>query len=347
MAGRLRFVSLVIALIMVSMCGTASAADKKITIRLGHGEPDVGMWETPMPTVLTTVFKNQVERNSNGRIEVKVFPNSQLGDYGSMLQQVQRNLLTSSLANVGLYATYFPDIQVLDIPYLFRNPTLANDLLEIREGSYAKDLTDRIAEKTNLRILTFFVGAMRDFSNNKREITTPEDMKGLRIRVMQIPSHIKTVEALGASATPISYSELYTALQTGVVDGQENPPFVLNTIRLFEVQKYLTLDNHFANINSICMGEKFFKSLSPADQLIVLNAARTAMRAYTGTQFAKEEIDLENLSTKMKITALSDEQYTQFRNAAQPPVIEYLKSTINPAEIDKVLEAVKQMEAGR
>ena len=344
MSKRFRFVSLVVMAFVVLACGTAFAADKKITIRLGHGEPDVGMWETPMPTVLTTVFKNQVERNSNGRIEVQVFPNSQLGDYASMLQQVQRNLLTCSLANVGIYATYYPDIQALDIPYLFRSPTMANDLLEIRAGSYAQELTDRIAEKTNLRILTFFVGAMRDFSNSKREIKTPEDMKGLRIRVMQIPSHIKTVEALGAAATPISYSELYTALQTGVVDGQENAPFVLNTIRLYEVQKFLTLDNHFANINSICMSEKFFKSLSAEDQKIVRDAARTAMRAYTGTQYAKEEIDLEEIAKKMKVTALTEEQFRMFRDTAQPPIIEYLKSTINPEEVDRILNAVKAME---
>jgi tripartite ATP-independent transporter DctP family solute receptor len=312
MSRRFRFASLVVTALVALACGTAFAAEnaeKKIIIRFGHGEPDVGMWETPMPTVLTTIFKNQVERNSNGRIEVKVFPNNQLGDYASMLQQIERNLLSMAMINVGLYATYFPDIQALDIPFLFRNPRQANEMLVIKEGSYGKELSDRMAAKTNLRVLTFFCGAMRDFSNSKREIKTPDDMKGLRIRVMQIPSHIKTVEALGASATPISYSELYTALQTGVVDGQDNPPFVLNTIRLYEVQKFLTLDHHFANIHSLCMSEKFFKSLSPEDQAIVLDAANMAMRSYTGVQYAKEELDIENLADKMKITPLNEEQF--------------------------------------
>lgn len=344
MSRRLRFISLAVALITIIACGTAFAAEKKIMIRFGHGEPDVGMWETPMPTVLTTVFKNQVERNSNGRIEVSVFPSNQLGDYASMLQQVQRNLLSMAMINVGLYATYFPDIQALDIPFLFRSPLVANELLVIQEGSYGKELSDRMAEKTNLRVLTFFCGAMRDFSNSKREIKTPDDMKGLRIRVMQIPSHIKTVEALGASATPISYSELYTALQTGVVDGQDNPPFVLNTIRLYEVQKYVTLDGHFANIHSLCMSEKLFQSFSAEDKKIVLDAARTAMRAYTGVQYSKEEIDLEEIAKKMKVTALTEEQFQMFRDKAQPAVIDYLKSAINPEEVDRVLKAVNALE---
>ncbi|GHV52587.1 ABC transporter substrate-binding protein [Deltaproteobacteria bacterium] len=332
-------------IVLFSVCAssTAFAADK-IVIRLGNGEPNVGMWETPNPTVLTTVFKNQVERNSNGRITVEAFHSGQLGDYASMLGQVQRNLLTAAVISSGLYATYYPDIQALDIPYLFRSPEQANDLLVMKEGSYAKELSDKMAAKTNIRILTFLVGAMRDFSNSKREIKTPDDMKGLRIRVMQIPAHIKTVEALGAAATPISYSELYTALQTGVVDGQENAPFVLNTIRLHEVQKYVTLDGHFANINSLCISEKFMQSLSPEDRKIVWNAAYTAMRAYTGTQFAKEEVDLEAIAAKMKITALTEEQFLQFRAKAQPPVIEYLKGTINPAEVDRIINAVKAME---
>lgn len=314
------------------------------TIRIAHCEPDVNMWETPY-SALTGVFKDIVERETQGRVKVEVFPAGQMGDYTALLDQVHKGMLTSAAAvGIGLFATYYPDVQALDIPYLFKTPDVA---LRLMESPFGVELTEDIAAKTGVRIISWIIPAMRNFSNNKREIKTVADMKGLRMRTMQIPVHIKTVESLGAAAIPISWSELYTSLQTGVVDGQDNAPYVNVTSHFDEVQKYMTLDGHFANFMTFCINDKFLNELSKEDRETVIYAGRMAQKAIIGIYTAKESLDLAHLSKKMKITVLTPAALQEFRKVAQPAVTTYLKTKITPSMVDRVLAEVKKIESGK
>src|SRR5699024_5544576 len=131
--------------------------------------------------------------------------------------------------------------------YAFPNRSVAYKVLNY--GEFGQELADEVAKKSGVRILAYTPSAYRNFSNNVRPVHTASDMKGLKIRVQQFPVYIALVEALGASATPIAWTELYTALQTGVVDGQENAPYTMLLTDLQEVQKYYTLDHHVLNIS--------------------------------------------------------------------------------------------------
>ena len=321
---------------------SSAFALEKGVIKFAHSQQETDLFETHYKA-LTGVFGNLVEQGTQGRFTVESYPNGQLGDLRSMLEQCQRGMIQVTAAqSIGLLASYYPAAQVFEIPYALKNPEIVKMVFN---SSFGKDMVKDIAEKTGLRILALLPSGMRSFTNNVKEIRTPDDMKGLKIRVMQIPIHLKMVEALGASATPIAWEELYTSLQTGVADGQENAPNTMLMAKLEEVQKFYTLDQHTANNVIFAINEKFFQSLSPRDQKVIEYAARQASEAFLGIVTAKESRDLEYLATKLKITPLSPEEIGLFKEKAQPPVVEYLKGEIDPKVVDAFLKAVEEAEA--
>jgi len=312
------------------------------TIKLAHSEPEIDIISTPY-FALTSVFKDIVERETQGRFKVEIYPTKQLGDLRSMMEQCARGVIEMTTGqNSGLLSSYYPDIQAFDIPYLFRNTEIGRRVLS---GPFGQKMTKEIIEASGLRVLAYFPSALRNFANNVKEIRTPDDMKGLKIRTMEIPIHMKLVSSLGAAPTPISWQELYTALQAGVIDGNEQPPYLMRTAKLYEVQKYYTLDGHFLNLVVFMVNEDFFQKLSASDQNVIKYAAKQAQLAFLGIIMAKEAEDLKFLAEKgMKITALTPEEYQMFRDKAQPAVIEELKKKISPAMIDELLKAVEEAE---
>lgn len=202
--------------------GDTSSAEQSVTIKLGWAETAERSGHALSEAAYT--FKEQVEALSNGSITVDLYPAAQLGDATSMLTQVEAGTLEAcmSVSNGQFATSYYPDLGFLDIPYMFESSQEAYDLLN-PEGEFFLDLQSDIAEKTGIRPLVFFNEGLRHITNSKHEIRTPEDMKGLKIRTMNVTAHMKMFEALGAQPTNVSWNELYTALQTGVADGQETP----------------------------------------------------------------------------------------------------------------------------
>jgi tripartite ATP-independent transporter DctP family solute receptor len=310
-------------------------------IKLPHVGTEIDVVSSPY-MALTETFKSIVEARTEGRFKVESYPNKQLGDMQDTMEQCARGMVWATASqNSGTLATVFPEVQALEIPYLFETTEVG---LKVLNGPYGKDLNERIAQKTGLRMLAWLPSSFRNFSNNTRPIHTPADMEGLRIRCMTVPIHMTMVKSLGAAPTPISWSELYTALQTGVVDGQENAPYVVILGKLQEVQKYYSLDHHLLNIALFMMNEKIFQSLSPEDQWTMLHAGREAQLAFLGVIKATESIDLKTLAKSMKINAVSPANFAKFKAAAQPAVIEELKKKIDPKEIDTLFQAVKAAE---
>lgn len=327
------------------LCCVASVAVAanitKGVIKIPHVGTEIDVVSSPY-LALTQTFKSIVESRTDGRFEVESYPNKQLGDMQDTMEQCARGIVWATASqNSGTLATVFPEVQALEIPYLFETTELG---LKVLNGPYGKELDERIAKKTGLRMLAWLPSSFRNFSNNVRPVHTPADMEGLRIRSMTVPIHMSMVKALGAAPTPISWSELYTALQTGVVDGQENAPYVVILGKLQEVQKYYSLDHHLLNIALFMMNEKFFKSLSPEDQWTMQYAGRQAQLAFLGVIKATESMDLKTLGKSMKINAVSPANFAKFKAAAQPAVIEELKKEIDPKEIDALFQAVKAAE---
>ncbi len=320
---------------------TEAAAEPEVTFKLGWAETAEREGH-PLSQAAYT-FAEQVEQLSGGTMKVELYPAAQLGDASSMLTQVEAGTLEScmSISNGQFATSYYPDLGFLDIPYLFDSAQEAYDLLD-PEGDFFKELQADIAAKTGIRPLVFFNEGLRHITNSKREIRKPEDLKGLKIRTMNVAAHMKMFETMGAQPTNISWNELYTALQTGVVDAQENPVINAVYISAWEVQKYMTLDGHVCLCGLFCMNDKFYGSLTPDQQAVVDQAAREALKAEYKMFSDNEANALQTLKDNgLEVIELTPEEKQAFVDACQADVIEYLKSVMDTPElIDRVLEEV-------
>lgn len=285
-------------------------------------------------------FKAAAEKLSAGRIVVENYPYGRLGDANENIQQILSGTLQGATPADGAVAPFYPNIQVFSIPYLFDS---ALDAYELWDGPIGKLMFDDMAKKSGLRVLAIYDnGGFRSFSNNKKVIRTADDMKGLKIRTMTIPVHMEMVKALKASPTPIAWLELYNALQTGVVDGQENSAATIIGGSLQEVQKYYTLDEHLLGSAMIVTSEKWLTSL-PADlQDAIIKAGKIAEFAARGTSRANDSLALEELQKLgVKIYIPTNAEKATFRAVTQQPVIDWLKKNVDPGMVDRVLQAAK------
>ena len=235
----------------------APAADIKAGLMLKKGfpgaEPVNGMFE---------LFESEVEKGSGGAIEMEIVYGGALGKPNERLNQVRHGIIQMSDASDGNYASIYKDIQILSMPYLFPDEETAWKLLD---GPIGTAMAEDIRAKTGIRVLGWWEsGGFKHYSAN-RAIRTPDDMKGLKMRVMA-PIFGIPVRTLGGSATPIAFPELYTSLKTGVVDGQDNAVWVFNLIKLHEVQEYLMLDGHIYAFGPLGINDAWFSGLSDEQQ---------------------------------------------------------------------------------
>jgi len=243
----------------------------------------------------------------------------------------------------GPFSGFCREAQVFDIPYLFPSHLVAYRTLD---GPFGKELAEECLKKTGMRILTYAQVGFRNFTNSAKVIKSPADLKGLKFRVMENPVYMNLVRSMGAAPTPIPWPETYTALQQKVVDGQENPISAIKFAKLYEVQKYMTMDGHTFGVSFMLVNERFFQSLPKEHQTILKNAALTSVVSENGIDNLDSAIGIQFLKDKgMEIYSPTAAEKAQFRAAAQPAVIEYLEKQIGRPWIDKVLNAVKQTEA--
>jgi tripartite ATP-independent transporter DctP family solute receptor len=289
-------------------------------------------------------FKGAFEKYTAGRYKVELYPFGSLGDAASNLEQMLSGSLQGGTPADGALAPFYANIQVFSIPYLFDSALTAYDVLD---GEFGQKLFDDMAAKSGLRVIASYDnGGYRNFSNSKRPIKTAADMKGLKIRTMDIPVHMEIVKALGASPTPIAFLELYSALQTSVVDGQENSAITMLGASLDEVQKYVTLDGHLLGMAFLTMSEKWFKTLSPEDQEACLRAGREASTAARGTVRYGESLAIETLKKSgVEVYTPTAEEMETFK-IAQEPAINWLKSNIDAKLVDDLLSTVKSGKVG-
>ena len=323
------------------VCGavTQAQAQNKFVLKLAHSDSvDV---TTSRKAVMTEAFVREIKAKSGGRIDVQVFGAGALGGEKDLVEGVKNGFIQAGLAS-GVMANYFPSAMVTDIPYLFPNDDVAD---KVMDGPFGQKLAADFNAATGMHNLCFGEVGFRNFSSGKNPIRSPKDLAGLKIRVQETPLYITEMKALGAQPTPIAFPELYTALQTGVVDGQENPVPTMIFAKLYEVQKHVTLDRHNYGIDWFVMSDKFYKSL-PADLLkVVTDAAVVACNEERKANRNFTAIGNKTLAEKgVTVYTPTATELAQFRTAAQPPVIEFLKTKIDPKLIDGIQTAVKDAE---
>lgn len=328
--------------LMAIFLGTSiptQALAAKYVMKIGHSNPEAPYSNLSAPW---TVFCNEVKKRTNGEVEVKIYPNGVLGSQKAMWEQAQKGIIQGTIMSASNTAPYYPNIAAISIPYLF----IHNDVAwEVFDGPAGEWLRKDMMETTGMMPLAWNEDGYRNFTNSKRVIKTPADMVGLKIRTMPVPAQMKLVEAAGGKPTPIAWSELYSALQTNVVEGEENPISSIKIARLYEVQKYLTLDGHLYGVLALFTNQKWFESLPGKDQKAIMKAAQIAKIAGRGIARINEDLDLEFLKSKgMEVYSPTDEEKRLFQEATQKPVIEYLKTQVDPKIIDMFLTETAKAE---
>lgn len=312
----------------------AAAQAQQITIGLSLPETIEGF---DFVNGMYRTFAEQVEANSD--MTVNLVYGGALGNPNDRLGQMRRGILEMTDAADGNYASIHADIQVLNMPYLFPDEATAWAVLD---GPFGQSMAEQIRASTGIRVLGWWEsGGFKHFSAN-RAIEAPEDMAGLKLRVLG-PLATIPVEAMGASASPVAFGELYTALRTGVVDGQDNSISVFNLVNLYEVQSHLILSGHTYAFGPLGISEMFFDSLSEEYQQVVLDAAEAAIAFNRETSRAVEASAIEFAREQgVTVVELTDDQRHAFRDVMQPVANDWLAANIdNPGLIDEAIAAVE------
>lgn len=287
-----------VALMGLALAGPALA--KTYTIKMAYVVP-----ETQSTHIAAAeVFKPYVEEASEGRIKVELYPNGQLGGDRQAIESVQLGTVHMTIPAVAVLSGFEPKFQVFDLPFVFKSKEAAYKALD-------GELGDRLAAlliPLGMRNLAFAENGFRHVSNNKGPITKPEDLAGFKIRTMENPVHMATFKALGANPTPISFGELYTALQQKVVDAQENPIPLVYTSKFYEVQKYYSLTGHVYAATVVLVNDAFFTSL-PEDLQDILVEGAVRYRTYQRelSQKQDEEMIAKLREAGMEVNELTEE----------------------------------------
>ena len=310
----------------------ATMTAAQVTIQLSHDLPE----DTPQH-MGSLKFKEIVESNSGGEIQVEVFPAGQLGSDIETVELMQVGSIQASLVPTAKLSGFDPTLQIADLPFLFPSKEVCYCVLD-------SDVGDRLLsglENIGLYGAAFWESGFKQLTADK-PIRRPEDYKGLKIRVMESPILIEQFKAMGANAIPINFSEVYNALQQGVVDGQENPLVSITKMRFYEVQDYMTLSYHGYLGYAFLFSKIFWDELSPEQQTLLKNAAVEA------AQYERQlTADMENgfiqtiKESGTEVIELTDEERKAFEDATKS-VHEKFADSIGQENLDMVYAKIKE-----
>ena len=288
---------------------------------------------------------SKVEQASHGEYKFEILSGGSIGTGIAVLEQCMNGLIEFGLTMDAHLAYFYPNFQVFALPYVFRNHAVAYDVLD---GPFGQEMKEDIIKKTGMRVIAWGEnGGFRNFTTSKTKIKSPSDMKGLKIRTMEIPAHMTMVKALGANPVPIAWLELYTSLQTGVADGQENAIPTVIIGKLEEVQNYLVLDGHVFSIEIFLVNEDWFQQQDEELQRVILSTGKVMEAMNRGISRLGELNGIDYLKEKgMEIYQPNSDEYAQFRNLTQEPVLKWMREqdNIDPKWIDGLLKAVEESE---
>jgi len=326
----------VAAFVVAGVTGAANAQDVKLRFSVGSNES-----ETDGMSVGLRAMRDYVAYKSGGTMEIEIFWNT-LGGSLQVTEQVKNGTLDMALTDDSVLGTFYPPMQAFQIPYLFASSPAA---WEFTQTDTVRDMTDAMREATGLRTLGFSQNGFRNITNNKLEVKTPEDMSGLKMRTMQSQVYVEFMGAMGASATPIAWPELAPALRTGVVDGQENAAITVLDGKLYEVQKYMSVNEHVYGFHLILINDEVFKGLTTDQRKILHEAVALHSELANAIKTAADIVAVGKLrDLGMVVHVNSPTEKAMFRDVSQKAVVDFIASQIGAESVERVLAAAKEAE---
>ena len=316
---------LTLGVMLVFNCVTPAFA-APIVLKVGHVQPESdGMHKQWL------FFKEQIEKRSNGEIQVQIHPNGELGSDRELTEAVQMGELTMTTATSSPVAAFVADLFILDVPFSFNSRT---DVWGALDGELGEHLEKKMLERGLLN-LGFAENGFRNTTNSTRPIRTPADLKGIKIRTMENPVHLAAWRALGANPTPMSYGEVFTALQQGTIDGQENPYAQISHMKFFEVQKYCTDTQHLYSVYINFMNREFFNKLSPEHQKLIVEIGReqALFQRKLAEELTNEAEKIIKDSGKTEMIYLTNEERAAFR-IASGPALKLIRQRVSPEVVE-------------
>lgn len=278
-------------------------------------------------------FAELVKERTNGAYDIQLFPNSALGDERTMLESMQMGTLDAGIITSGPFVNFASEFGVLDMPFLFPSNEAAYKVLD---GEIGKEILSKLEPK-QLKGLAYAERGFRNLTNSVRPVKTADDIKGLKVRVMENEVYISSFEAMGVNAVPMAWTEALTALQQGTIEGQENPVNVIHAYKMWDSQKHVTMTRHAYAAAVITMSLDKFNSL-PADvQKIFIDSAQEAAeyeRAWVAENEAKQIADLK--ANGMEV--IEDPDLESFKKAVQPVYDKYSQYSDYLARINEAIK---------
>jgi tripartite ATP-independent transporter DctP family solute receptor len=286
-------------------------------------------------------FKELVEEKSGGNMTVRLFPGGTLGGDVQTISALQGGTIEMSVMNAGLLSGNVKEFAVVDLPFLFGEPKEADAVMD---GPIGQRLSGMLPEK-GLVGLAYWELGFRNLTNNRHPVTKAADITGLKVRTLQSPIFIDTFNALGANAVPLPFPELYTALETGTVDGQENPFTLIETSKFYEVQKYATETRHVYNPQIVLVSKKFWDKLNADEQKLLQDAAVEARdyQRQVSREAAAKAVDALK-AEGMQIDTLPEAEIEKIRATLEPVVAKHSQA-IGEAFVQEVQAEIAKLRA--
>jgi tripartite ATP-independent transporter DctP family solute receptor len=313
------FIKSILATVAVAAVGLASAQERTLKFGLNgpEGHPAVAGMKK---------FAAAVEAKSGGKIKVQLFLNGTLGSDQATLSAVKGGTVEMAVMNSGILASEVKALEIFDFPFLFNNEKEAD---AIADGPIGQKMHAALADKGIIGLSYWELG-FRNITTGKRAINKVDDIAGLKLRVIPNAINVDWVKALGANPTPLPFTEVYSAMEQGAIDGQENPISVIAANKFWEVQKFVALTNHQYNPQSVIFSKKVWDTLSPADRKIIDDAADEATKSQREASRAALASNLELLKKNgMTVTQLPAAEVAKLREKMKP-VLEKHSALVGP-----------------
>jgi tripartite ATP-independent transporter DctP family solute receptor len=282
--------------------------------------------------IMATTFNDEIVKRTNGRYKLQYFTMGALGGEREMLEAVQLGTQDMVITSTGPVGNFVPETRIVDIPYLFRDYDHARKVLD---GPIGQEILTKFPGK-GLVAITWMENGFRHITNNKRSIKTPEDVKGLKIRTMENKVHMEAFKAMGALPTPMNMNEVFTACQTGTIDGQENPIPVILSNKLYTVQKYLTLDAHVYSPAMLIINKGLWDKMSEADRAAFQEAGKIAVVA-NRKKVNSDEVEGMDIMRKEGVEIVTSVDNAAFQKAVASAYESYNKE-FGEANIKKIMD---------
>lgn len=329
---RTTFLSVLASLALLAGAPAVQAQPPKTVLKFGWATADSP--QDPM-AIGARAFKTALESSSKGTIEVQLFPNRQIGDDRPLLEGMRMGTVDLAIVTNAVVAQIEPAFQLNDLPFLYASEAQARKVLD---GKVGAELARRLNAK-GITVLGYMEAGFRNMINNKKPVQEPADVVGVKYRVMQNPVFIDMFNALGGSAVPMAWGETFTAVQQGTIDGLELPLSFIDSLKVYEVTKYLSLTNHTYTSLELLASNRTLAKLTPEQRKLVMEAGKVAVEQQRKTSHEQTQQMLGVLQGKgMQVNKVKDP--AAFRQAVAP-MYEKFKGSIGPELLSTALEEVK------